>query len=520
MSKLIYSPTSTLIEGTYDGIKNIDQAANPVYYAVAFTGDGYMYTHGRKFRLFNVINDEVEGLLFQVQNGVAGFYIDGTAIGTGNVIQSVTGDGIITAQTTNGSTTVGHSTFLTQQQASTYGSATQIPIITVNESGHITAIQNSGTIDVSKIRADATTTTGYYHPVGVTDNTLQNPLYHSNLFFDENGGMYAQNFYIGSSALSSLFAPLSHVSVYANGSTYGHVLLSDTLDSTKDVNEHVAATPKAVMAGVSAANQYTRVGNAEANTNMTSTNGNWIDLFGWGTSGQQNQADPGCTNYRPWSNATTGGNGYNSFGYGPSTNMVATNLTGAGNIGDWGVVNSISNGGMRPGLWRTLTMDEWNYLFRTRSANFARFCFAQVNGVNGIILFPDSYTHPSTVAAINTTNNFNGTWGNNPISAAGWTVMEAAGAVFLPAAGYRQSNTVYNDNAYGRYWSATRYDAAYAYSVFFQNTASRTNWVEHLVPNFAILGGNGEGSWDGVDHARWHSRRYLGMSVRLVQDIN
>ena len=179
MSKLIYSPTSTLIEGTYDGIKNRDQAVNPVYYSVAFTGDGYMYTHGRKFRLFTVTNDEVEGLLFQIQNGLAGFYIDGASVGTGYVIQSITNDGIITTSTTNGVTTVGHSTFLTQQQAISYGSATQIPIITVNESGHITAIQNSGTIDISKIRADATTTTGYYHPVGVTDNTLQNPLYHN-----------------------------------------------------------------------------------------------------------------------------------------------------------------------------------------------------------------------------------------------------------------------------------------------------------------------------------------------------
>jgi len=61
-----------------------------------------------------------------------------------------------------------------------------------------------------------------------------------------------------------LFAPISHVtvsgndsiSVYANDSTYGHVKLSDTVDSTKDVNEHIAATPKAVSAGVSAANTY------------------------------------------------------------------------------------------------------------------------------------------------------------------------------------------------------------------------------------------------------------------------
>lgn len=283
MSKLIYSPTSTLVEGTYDGIKNRDQAVNPVYYSVAFTGDGYMYTHGRKFRLFTVTNDEVEGLFFQVQNGVAGFYIDGASVGTGNVIQSITNDGIITTSTTDGVTTVGHSTFLTQQQAISYGSATQIPIITVNESGHITAIQNSGTIDVSKIRADATTTTGYYHPVGVTDNTLQNPLYHNSLFFDESGNVYATNYYIGANPLSDIFAPISHISVYATDSTYGHVMLSDTPSNDDDVTQHIAATPKAVTAGVAAANQYSQdlfaaqdamvfVGTIEADGTITAHN--------------------------------------------------------------------------------------------------------------------------------------------------------------------------------------------------------------------------------------------------------
>lgn len=256
MSKLIYSPTSTLIEGTYTGIKNRDQAVNPVFYSIAFTGDGYMYTHGRKFRLFNIINDEFEGLSFQIQNGEAGLYIDGAAVGTGYVIQSVSGDGIVTASTTNGGVSIGHSSFLSAQQATSYGSATQIPIITVNETGHITAIQNSGTIDISKIRADATTTSGQYHPVGVTDNTLQNPLYHNNLYFDENGNIFASNYYIGVNSISSLFAPIAHTSVYATDAVYGHVLLSDTPDSNNDTAQHIAATPKAVAAGISSANQY------------------------------------------------------------------------------------------------------------------------------------------------------------------------------------------------------------------------------------------------------------------------
>lgn len=283
MSKLIYSPTSTLLEGTYDGIKNGDQAVNSVFYSIAFTGDGYMYTHGKKFRLFNVINDAVNGLSFSIQNGTAGFYIDGSAIGTGTVVQSVTGDGVVTASTSNGAVTVGHTTYINQASAGSYGSATQIPIITVNETGHITAIQNSNTIDISKIRANSTTTTGYYYPIGVTDNTLQNPLYHTSLFFDESGNIYANNIYIGSSALSTLYAPLSHTSVNATSSVLGHVILSDTPDDTKDTDEHTAATPKAVSAGIATANQYAQdlfaaqdamvfVGTIESDGTITSHN--------------------------------------------------------------------------------------------------------------------------------------------------------------------------------------------------------------------------------------------------------
>lgn len=257
MSKLIYSQSSTLIEGTYQGIKNRDQAVNPVYYSVAFTGDGFLYTHGRKFRLFNVVNDEVEGVIFQIQNGVAGFYIDGTSLGTGNVIQSVSNDGIITSSVADGVATIGHAEFLTESQASsTYGSATQIPLITVNKSGHITSISNSDTIDISKIRADATTTTGQYHPVGVTNNTLQNPLYQNNFYFDGAGNVHATNYYIENKTLSELFAPISHVTTYATDVTYGHVILSDSVDASKDVNEHIAATPKALYTAIATANQY------------------------------------------------------------------------------------------------------------------------------------------------------------------------------------------------------------------------------------------------------------------------
>lgn len=258
MSKLIYSQTSTLIEGTYNGIKNRDQAVNPVYYAIAFTGDGFLYTHGRKFRLFNVVDNAVDGLQFQITNGLAGLYIDGTSVGTGTVLQSIQGDGIVTASTANGAVSIGHAEFLTDQQAGSYGSATQIPIITINKSGHITAIQNSTNIDISKIRADATTTTGQYHPVGVTDNTLQNPVYQTNFYFDGSGNVHGLNYYLNGTQLSEIFAPIAHVNVDATDQVAGHVLLFDSADNNKGASTHYAATPKAVYAAISSANQYSQ----------------------------------------------------------------------------------------------------------------------------------------------------------------------------------------------------------------------------------------------------------------------
>ena len=256
MSKLIYSPSASRMEATYSRIRTADKTLNPVYYSVAFTGDGFMYTHGQKFRLFKIVDDAPQGLSFSVTNGTAGLYMDSTLIGSGSVIQSIQGDGIINEGTiSNGVASISHAEFLTEQ-AGQYGSATQVPIITVNKSGHITSISNSGTIDVSYVQGSSTTTQGTYYPVGVTNSNSQKPKYQTSFYFDESGNVHATNFYIGNKALSALFAPLSHTSVEATGSVLGHVKLYDSADSTKDDTAGWAATPKAVDAAITAANQY------------------------------------------------------------------------------------------------------------------------------------------------------------------------------------------------------------------------------------------------------------------------
>ena len=54
---------------------------------------------------------------------------------------------------------------------------------------------------------------------------------------------------------------------------------------------------------------------------------------------------------------------------------------------EWGSA-SISNGGNEDNLWRTLTMDEWDYLFCGRPNASTRFGFGTVNNVKGLIILP------------------------------------------------------------------------------------------------------------------------------------
>ena len=76
-----------------------------------------------------------------------------------------------------------------------------------------------------------------------------------------------------------------------------------------------------------AESQYDYIG--DANSNISSSYDGWIDLFGWGTSGYHDANDPYNVNYQPWSSSDSElNNDYNTYGYGPSTNMPDMNLTG------------------------------------------------------------------------------------------------------------------------------------------------------------------------------------------------
>jgi hypothetical protein len=90
-----------------------------------------------------------------------------------------------------------------------------------------------------------------------------------------------------------------------------------------------------------------------------------------------------------------------------------------------------------------------------------------VNGVNGVILLPDNWSTPvglSFTASTTRGLEWNGTYyfneqadnyTHNAYTEAEWSRMESAGAVFLPAAGYREGTQVSLVGKAIDYWSAS-----------------------------------------------------------------
>lgn len=131
---------------------------------------------------------------------------------------------------------------------------------------------------------------------------------------------------------------------------------------------------------------------------------------------------------------------------------------------DWGD-HPIINGGNKPGLWRTPTKDEWDYLFFERSTDI-RFVKATIGATNGIIIFPDKWDGYSPLQNINKTK---ADYSSNMISVAVWQkLFESKGAIFLPANGYIKENSpVLNKNHYGYYWAAPTSNSRDYYLYFY-----------------------------------------------------
>ena len=190
--------------------------------------------------------------------------------------------------------------------------------------------------------------------------------------------------------------------------------------------------------------------------------GGWIDLHEWGGNMGQNSAKYTYSTFF----------GYKEWGY-------------------W----SFENGGYpEQELWRTLTSEEWYYLFEQRKNAAKLRGQATVNGMHGYILLPDAWQQPQGLTFRPQPNN----WTTNTYTAEQWALMEAVGAVFLPAAGVRNYKEIQGIGEIGAYWSSTMYRQqgegdVDAKSIYFTADKANANMFD-----------------------TWHH----GFSVRVVQDID
>lgn len=137
----------------------------------------------------------------------------------------------------------------------------------------------------------------------------------------------------------------------------------------------------------------------------------WVDLFGWGT-------------------------GIDPIG-------SPDDFDSRGGYREWGE-NPILNGGNKPGLWRALSSEEWDYmLYRRRTQSGIRFIRATVGKVTGLILVPNDWDGDFE---FNNPDDFGSEFSDDVITKTQWKALEKEGMVFLPSG---------HPEAY-MYWTSTR----------------------------------------------------------------
>ena len=182
------------------------------------------------------------------------------------------------------------------------------------------------------------------------------------------------------------------------------------------------------------AHQYDCLGEGGANKTIGATAGD-VDFFGWSTS--------------------TNGGTSTTDNYGIKTST--TNSDYSGDFYDWG--KAVGDGN----TWRTLSKDEWTYLFNNNSKKWAT-----VNGVKGWVIAPDGFA-----------GTLSSTYADD-------AALVANNLVFLPAAGFRYGSDVYGVGELGSYWSSTAYGSIDAYGVSFNSSDVRPGYDDYLFSGYSV----------------------------------
>lgn len=222
----------------------------------------------------------------------------------------------------------------------------------------------------------------------------------------------------------------------------------------------------------------------------TPTESGWVSLFYWGTSGYQGGQPAVLPSGLPNSEYAT--------------------LTGSYANYDWGVYNAIVNGGNVPNMWRTLTYEEWDYLFNTRNASTlttsagrsvdnVRYTRVKVGDYLGIMVFPDEFEWPDETIehprVYNDASGNNNHWSEAQVyTYEEWAILEAACCAFLPV------EPANNNRNMAKYWASTSSGSNKAMYIYLNN-------------------GNIRSVSNPADPTNYYSQSYNNsFCVRLVRD--
>ena len=319
--------------------------------------------------------------------------------------------------------------------------------------------------------------------------------------------------------------------ISANGFDTDGVTIALTSDGSFTVNsdgKRVIFAPGNLQYTISTStwsfmdHQYTTVETASQNVGTDCANIDIISLFQWNASGYNN----GIVDCYP---NRTADNADAIKAYGDAAKNLYDNPGSA----DWGrAANDAQLGGYSN--WRTLKADdgnggknnEWEYIFKNRETGItiqnlnqgfntenARYSKAIINnssnysmdGVYGVILFPDTYAGPTTTPVFLDQSGIR--WGKCNLESAnteeftrctvdGWNTLENAGCVFLPYAGVRTNSNISSVGNSAMYWSSSKSNDTQAH--YLLQAKSGTTWYPSNT-------NSGNRSW--------------GMAVRLVRDI-
>ena len=244
--------------------------------------------------------------------------------------------------------------------------------------------------------------------------------------------------------------------------------------------------------------QYQVVGEQNINVGDPNFKG-WIDMFSWSADGK--------------------------FGVNPSNK----NEDYTGEFQDWGKLFPVEDN------YSTLSADQWDYLLFQRDKASSLKQIAKINGVVGILLFPDDWAGMPEGCTVDskTETEFTDDEGtiiieNYEYTLKQWAKIEDKGAVFLPGAGRRtggygnkinysqveETNSANLNDGFYRWQDYTNYVPYYWTSTKIADNNIKYLTTYHVVSKDPIKYGA------SYAHVSWGEYARYGQSVRLAKVTN